>query len=280
MVHRGEHRREEMRVRPQIFIAASHHDRPIAQRIARLLQEAGYDVHWESTDLGVVGDAAAETARQARCVLVIWSFLSVTSRWVGDPALEAFERKALVQIEIDPVRRPIDGPCISFANWPQDIASPEWRELKEALRAVCGRPNGDLPVREQAIPAIAATLLVMASAGAMALGLNPASPSLEAFNPPETLSASSDEQGWAQGGAFVRASEAQVTAAAAEAEISSAPATLLAFDAEPLNLTWRSAASPRLLSAKFSPVEGPSEEFQLAVNLSDRGDDGAIGPPR
>ncbi len=268
-----------MRVRPQIFIAASHHDRPIAQRIARLLQEAGYDVHWESTDLGVVGDAAAETARQARCVLVIWSFLSVTSRWVGDPALEAFERKALVQIEIDPVRRPIDGPCITFTNWPQDITSPEWRELKEALRAVCGRPNGDLPVREQAIPAIAASLLVLASAGAMALGLHPTSPSLEAFNPPETLTASTDEQGWAQGGVYVRAGEA-VPAATAEAEAWVAPTLPLAITAEPLGLNWRAAASPRLLSAKLTPVEGPSVDFQLASNLSDRSEDGPIGPPR
>lgn len=268
-----------MRVRPQIFIAASHHDRPIAQRIARLLQESGYDVHWESTDLGVVGDAAAETARQARCVLVIWSFLSVTSRWVGDPALEAFERKALVQIEIDPVRRPIDGPCISFANWPQDIASPEWRELKEAVRAVCGRPNGDLPVREQAIPAIAASLLVMASAAAMALGLNPAVPSLEAFTPDETLTASTEEQGWAQGGVYVRAGDAESGAVAAvDAWI--APASPEAITAEPLSINWRAAAGPRLLSAEFAPVEGPTVDFQLASNLSDRSEEGPIGPPR
>ncbi len=265
-----------MRVTPQIFIVASHHDRPIAQPIARMLQQAGYDVHWESTDLGVVGDAAAESARRARCVLVIWSFSSVTSRWVGDPAQEASERKALVQIEIDPVHRPIDGPCISFANWPEDTTSPEWRELKEAVRAVCGRPNGDLPVREQAWPAAAVALLAMASAAALFAGLKPITPSLEAFNTPETLVAEAEEQGWAQGGAYVTAG-LDAESAAAEVLDASRP---IPFEALPMAVTWRAGTSWRLRAAVLTPVEVPTASFQVAARTRERGEDGPIGPPR
>lgn len=267
-----------MHVTPQIFIAASHHDRPIAQRIARLLQEAGYDVHWESTDLGVVGDAAAESARRARCVLVIWSFSSVTSRWVGDPALEAFERKALVQIEIDPVHRPIDGPCLSFAKWGEDTNSPEWRELKEALRAVCGRPNGDLPVREQALPAFAATLLAIASAGAMGMGLKPPAPSLSAFNPPDTLVAGADEQGWAQGGPSIVVSLDDALANVEELEPLASP---IPFEAQPISASApRTAAAARLRPAALKPVDGPAATYLLAMRSVDHTEDGPIGPPR
>lgn len=267
-----------MHVTPQIFIAASHHDRPIAQRIARLLQEAGYDVHWESTDLGVVGDAAAESARRARCVLVIWSFSSVTSRWVGDPALEAFERKALVQIEIDPVHRPIDGPCLSFANWAQDSSSPEWRDLKEALRAVCGRPNGDLPLREQALPAFAATLLAIASAAAMGMGVKPPAPSLSALNPPDTLMAGADEQGWAQGGPDIAMGADAASAKDEEFEILSSP---IPFDVEPISAPApRAASAARLRPAAFAPVEGPAARFLLAMQSRDPSEEGPVGPPR
>lgn len=271
-----------MRVAPQIFIVASNHDRPIAQCVAGLLQKEGYDVHWESTDLGVVSDAAAETARRARCVLAIWSVTSVTSRWVGDPALEAFERKALVQIEIDPVHRPIDGPCISFANWAEDTVSPEWRELKEALRAVCGRPNGDLPIREQALPAIAATLVVVASAGAMSMGIKPAAPSLEAFNAPETIVVNANEQGWAQGGSYVATPPGAGLSQSAEPQEALHP---IAFDVPTITATWPAGPTARIRSSTLTPVEGPVAAYLSAVNLSavnlsDRSEEDPVGPPR
>lgn len=170
----------------QIYVSAAIPDRPVAERIAALLQtEEGYDVHWEATELGALSASAEAAAARARCVLVVWSYSSATSRWVWQEATEAAARNALVQIEIDPVDRPVDGPCISLAEWNGSTRDPNWRNLMDALRAAVGLPQGQLPLKSQAAPALASGVLALCGAVAMSVGAQPASPDLLALLEPD-----------------------------------------------------------------------------------------------
>jgi hypothetical protein len=166
----------------QIYVSVAIPDRPVAERIVALLQtEEGYDVHWEETELGALSASAEAAAANARCVLVVWSYSSASSRWVWQEAAEAAARNALVQIEIDPVDRPVDGPCIAFGEWNGSTRDPQWRQLMEALRAAVGLPQGQLPLKAQAAPAVASGLLALCGALAMTAGAEPTSPDLVAL---------------------------------------------------------------------------------------------------
>lgn len=173
-----------MRAGSQIYVSASIPDRPLAQQIVSLLQAAGYDVHWEESELRALSSKAQVAASRARCVLVIWSYTSVSSRWVLEEALEAQARNALVEIEIAPVDRPTEGDCISFEDWDGTIRAPEWRSLMEEVRAVVGRPQGELPVKEQLSPAVGVAVVAVAGAIAMTLGAQAPSPDLLALELP------------------------------------------------------------------------------------------------
>ena len=73
-----------------IFISYSKSDRAKAQMLAKALQREGWSVWWDARippgqSLDEVIDRALEAAR---CVIVMWSKKSVSSRWVKAEASE------------------------------------------------------------------------------------------------------------------------------------------------------------------------------------------------
>jgi len=226
-----------MRGGSQIYVSASIPDRPVAQKIVALLQsEEGYDVHWEETELGALSANAQAAAERARCVLVVWSYTSVSSRWVRQEALEAAARNALVEIEIARVGRPTNGECISFAEWDLSSRAPEWRRLMEKVRAVVGRPQGELPVKEQMSSAAGAAMLATVGAFTMMLGARPPSPDLLALSTTNV-----DPLGpinWAEGGP---AADQLPAAAPLPSLLAERPTP---FSAPPLDLQWGEPMKP------------------------------------
>lgn len=88
-----------------VFISYKRQDREWVKRIADALEAEHYSVWWDSSlRAGEFFDA--EIDRQlaaARCVVVIWSLASRSSRWVKSEALEGYDKDKLVAARIDDV---------------------------------------------------------------------------------------------------------------------------------------------------------------------------------
>ncbi len=92
-----------------VFLSYASPDRPIAERLARAIQQAGLSVWWDRHIKG--GHEFTRDIEQqlesARHVLVLWSKEAVNSRWVRDEASVAADSKRLVAATIDGTPAPL-----------------------------------------------------------------------------------------------------------------------------------------------------------------------------
>jgi TIR domain len=128
-----------------IFISYAREDRPAAQSLAEKLQNQGWSVWWDRHLL--TGDdfdkVIAKELLDARCVIVLWSKLSVESQYVRDEAAEAQDNKKLVPVLIDDTRPPLGfrrTVTAQLLNWNAPDASWEFEVLLSALTALLGAP--------------------------------------------------------------------------------------------------------------------------------------------
>lgn len=93
----------------EIFISYASENRPQAQKLASALGERGWDVWWDrEIPLGKSFDEVIENAlAQAKCVIVLWSAVSVASEWVRNEATEGKRRGILVPVFIEHVDAPL-----------------------------------------------------------------------------------------------------------------------------------------------------------------------------
>ncbi|MBL0055330.1 MAG: toll/interleukin-1 receptor domain-containing protein [Chitinophagaceae bacterium] len=94
---------------PDIFISYKREDKHRAGLIAQQLESSGWTVWWDHDLLGGEDyDVVIERElNQAKCVIVIWSPLSVQSRNVKDEARKALGRNVLLPITFDHTEPPI-----------------------------------------------------------------------------------------------------------------------------------------------------------------------------
>lgn len=92
-----------------IFISYTSEDRTKAETLASTLEQQGWSVWWDRTiPAGKTFDEVIEEAIDAaRCVVVLWSNSSVTSRWVHTEAEEGARRNILVPVLIEKVNIPL-----------------------------------------------------------------------------------------------------------------------------------------------------------------------------
>ena len=85
-----------------IFISYKREEQPLAKRLSDALEEKGWSVWWDpKLCAGEHFDDVIEQAlKDAKCVIVMWSKLSVNSRYVKDEANYALKRKKLIPIAI------------------------------------------------------------------------------------------------------------------------------------------------------------------------------------
>jgi hypothetical protein len=92
-----------------IFLSYAREDRAAAERIAQALAGRGYNVWWDR-DIPA-GPSYTQVIEQAlvsaKCVLVLWSAVSVASSWVQDEAREGQERGVLVAARLENVKPPL-----------------------------------------------------------------------------------------------------------------------------------------------------------------------------
>jgi TIR domain-containing protein/PDZ domain-containing protein len=93
----------------EIFISYATEDRARAQMLANALGERGWDIWWDrEIPLGESFDEVIEKAlARAKCVIVLWSAVSVASEWVRNEASEGKRRGILVPVFIEHVDAPL-----------------------------------------------------------------------------------------------------------------------------------------------------------------------------
>ena len=87
-----------------IFISYAAEDRERAKLLAHALEERGWPVWWDRMiPLGKSFDTVIEeNLTRAQCVLVLWTKVSVESRWVRAEASDAAARDLLIPILLEP----------------------------------------------------------------------------------------------------------------------------------------------------------------------------------
>jgi tol-pal system protein YbgF len=128
-----------------IFISYSRDDRGPAERLAKALAQQGWSVWWDpEIPAGKTFDEVIEEAIDAaKCVVVLWSTHSVTSRWVRTEASEGADRGILVLVLVEDVRIPLAFRRIQAANlieWDGTPAYPAFAKLVTDIADILGPP--------------------------------------------------------------------------------------------------------------------------------------------
>src|SRR5688572_12069813 len=127
----------------EIFISYAAEDRESARKLAEALSDRGWSVWWDrKIPLGKSFDEVIEKALgEARCVIVLWSALSVASEWVRNEASEGKRRGILVPVFLEPVNAPLAFRLLNGANLSQWDPG-EFDKLIERVGELLGNSRG------------------------------------------------------------------------------------------------------------------------------------------
>ncbi len=121
-----------------IFLSYSRDDRTRVAPLVDYLTSNGWDVWWDREIHPGQGfeESIDQQIQAARCIVVVWSKLSIDSRWVKNEALEGLDRNILVPILIDQVRVPVafkQTLAADFTSWPDDVDDHEFQSFISAI---------------------------------------------------------------------------------------------------------------------------------------------------
>jgi len=128
-----------------IFISYKREEQPISKRLADALQEKGWTVWWDpEIRAGERFDDVIEKALiESKCVVVLWSKLSVESQNVKDEATYALNRDKLVPILIEEVNLPFRFERINtgqLIDWDGSDKFPGFQKLIADVISLLGEP--------------------------------------------------------------------------------------------------------------------------------------------
>jgi len=121
-----------------IFISYASEDRQRAGALAETLGAHGWSVWWDrEIPLGQSFDQVIEKAlASAKCVIVLWSSVSIASEWVRNEASEAKRRAILIPVFIERVDAPLAFRLLNGADlrdWSGDGSDAEFVRLVERV---------------------------------------------------------------------------------------------------------------------------------------------------
>ncbi len=127
-----------------IFISYASEDRPKALVLAEALSAHGWSVWWDrKIPLGKSFDEVIEKAlSEAKCVIVLWSAISVASEWVRNEASEGRRRGILVPVFLEQVDAPLAFRLLNGANlsdWQPNSPHVEFDKLTERVTELLGQ---------------------------------------------------------------------------------------------------------------------------------------------
>ena len=126
-----------------IFISYTRADKDRAELLAEVFSRRGWSVWWDrEIPPGMSFDETIEKAlNSARCIVVLWSKDSVSSRWVKTEAAEGAARGILVPALIDKVQIPLEFKRIEAADlsdWQGDFSHSEFDLLLKTVASILG----------------------------------------------------------------------------------------------------------------------------------------------
>ena len=127
-----------------VFVSYARSDKARVAPLVAAIEAQGWSVWWdpEITPGQEFDDQIEAEIDAAKAVLVIWTPVSVVSRWVRGEAREAAERGILVPVRFEQARLPMDVRAIHTTDldgWGEDAASPQAQEFLRALASMIAR---------------------------------------------------------------------------------------------------------------------------------------------
>src|SRR3984885_14859612 len=153
-----------------IFVSYSRTDRGRVAPLVAALEAQGWSVWWdpEITPGDEFDALISAELESARAVVVVWSPLSVDSRWVKGEARDAADRGVLVPVRFENARLPIDVRAIhttELDGWAGNRESASFKALCAALEAKlklsAGKTVAQVPKDKR--PAVAICVLPFAN---------------------------------------------------------------------------------------------------------------------
>jgi hypothetical protein len=128
-----------------IFISYAREDKETAQLLADALEQHGLTVFWDRRiPAGKrFDDYIGEQLQTARCVIVVWSPVSVHSSWVREEAAEGRDRRILVPVRLKDIAPPLGFRAIQAANlidWQGEPSHWGFKQLLEDVRLIIEVP--------------------------------------------------------------------------------------------------------------------------------------------
>ncbi|TAM94619.1 MAG: TIR domain-containing protein [Rhodanobacteraceae bacterium] len=127
-----------------VFISYARADKARVAPLVAAIEAKGWSVWWdpEIAPGREFDDEIDGELQAAKAVLVVWTPVSVVSRWVRGEARDAAERGLLVPVRFDQARLPIDVRAIhttDIDDWGEDASAPCAQECLHALGAMIAR---------------------------------------------------------------------------------------------------------------------------------------------
>jgi hypothetical protein len=133
-----------------IVISYSREDKKSAGFLANKLMASGWSVWWDRDMLGGQDyDMAIENELEmARCVIVIWSALSVKSRFVRDEANAALAKNKLVPVSFDETEPPLGFRMTHIIKFEDsnNISEEDYHRLYQSIVKKAGEPGHPIPI--------------------------------------------------------------------------------------------------------------------------------------
>ena len=135
----------------EVFVSYASKDRECARLLAQALGARGWSVWWDrEIPLGKSFDEVIEQALAgAKCVIVLWSAVSVRSEWVRNEASEGKRRGILVPVFIEHVEAPLAFRLLNGADlseWSGDAGDGEFARLVERVGELLQQTGQQSPV--------------------------------------------------------------------------------------------------------------------------------------
>jgi adenylate cyclase len=128
-----------------IFVSYSRQDKARVAPLVAALETEGWSVWWDpEITPGEEFDALiSRELETARALVVVWTPVSVESRWVRGEARDAADRGVLVPVRFDGAKLPIDFRAVHTTDldgWGDDRQGQAFKGLRKALEAKLGVP--------------------------------------------------------------------------------------------------------------------------------------------
>lgn len=128
----------------EVFISYSREDRSRAKKIAKRLQQLGLDIWWdrEIPPGRSFDEVIQEALESAKCVIVLWSKVSVESHWVKEEAQRGLDRGILIPVLVDPVPIPLGFGRVQTGNlsdWDGAIGDADFIGVSNSVATMVGR---------------------------------------------------------------------------------------------------------------------------------------------